>query len=169
MEVTCVGERIPQFGMNPVGELLTVDDVCLDIDAPDKTVLLEQIATTLAARHGLSKKLVLESLWAREQLGSTGVGHGVAIPHARMGQCAIPAAAFVRTLHPIPFDAPDGKAVSVFLGLIVPNTATQYHLQLLATAAGMLNDKIFLEKLKTIKEPGVVRTLLTTWPNAQAI
>jgi PTS system nitrogen regulatory IIA component len=154
--------------MNPLGELLTVDDVRLDLDVSNKTQLLDQLAILLAARHGLSKTLVLESLIVREQLGSTGVGHGVAIPHARMNQCAVPAAAFVRTKFAIPFDAPDGKPASVFLGLIVPNKATERHLQLLATAAGMLGDRTFRDKLKTATDPKVVRELIATWPGAPA-
>jgi PTS system nitrogen regulatory IIA component len=151
--------------MNPVGDLLTNDAVRLEVDVSNKTLLLEQVAALLAAQHGLSKTAVLESLITREQLGSTGVGHGVAIPHARMSQCAVPTAAFVRTKVPIHFDAPDGKPVSVFLGLIVPNKATERHLQLLATAAGMLNDRTFRDKLKTATDPKTVRELLTAWQN----
>ena len=109
--------------MNPIGELLAVDDVRLDVDVSSKTQLLDAIATQLAARHGIPKSVILDSLTVREQLGSTGVGHGVAIPHARMNQCAAPAGTFVRTRFAIPFDAPDGKPVSVFLGLIVPSKA----------------------------------------------
>jgi PTS system nitrogen regulatory IIA component len=154
--------------VNPIGELLALDDVRLDVDVSTKAQLLEQVAALLATRHGLSKTLVLESLTVREQLGSTGVGHGVAIPHARMNQCAVPAAAFVRTKVAIPFDAPDGKPASVFLGLIVPNKANERHLQLLATAAGMLSDRIFRDKLKTSTDPTTVRELLAAWPEAPA-
>ena len=152
--------------MNPVGELLAFDDVRLDLDVSTQAELLEQVAALLATRHGLSKTFILESLTAREQLGSTGVGHGVAIPHARMNQCAVPAAAFVRTKLAIPFDAPDGKPVSVFLGLIVPNKASEQHLQLLATAAGMLSDRAFRDKLKTATDPNVVTELIATWRGA---
>jgi PTS system nitrogen regulatory IIA component len=161
-------ERAASDIVNPIGELLALDDVRLDLDVSTKAQLLEQVAALLATRHGLSKTLVLESLTVREQLGSTGVGHGVAIPHARMNQCAVPAAAFVRTKVAIPFDAPDGKPVSVFLGLIVPNKANERHLQLLATAAGMLSDRIFREKLKTSTDPRMVRELLAAWPDASA-
>jgi len=154
--------------LNPIGEMLALDDVLLDLDVSTKAQLLEQVAVLLAARHGLSKTLILESLTAREQLGSTGVGHGVAIPHARMSQCAVPAAAFVRTRLAIPFDAPDGKPVSVFLGLIVPNKANERHLQLLATAAGMLGDRIFRDKLKTSTDRRTVMELLAAWPDAPA-
>jgi nitrogen PTS system EIIA component len=71
----------------------------------------------------------------------------------------------VRTRFAIPFDAPDGKPVSVFLGLIVPNTATERHLQLLATAAGMLDDRTFRDRLKTSTDPTAVKELLATWPD----
>jgi len=154
--------------MNPLGELLTVDDVRLDVDASDRSQVLEQVAVLLASRHGLSSSAVLESLTTREQLGSTGVGHGVAIPHARMSQCTWAAGAFVRTKAAIPFDAPDGRPVSVFLGLIVPNKANERHLQLLATAAGMFSDKGFREKLRTCADPEAALGLLVAWPDAPA-
>jgi PTS system nitrogen regulatory IIA component len=151
--------------MNPVGELLTPDDIRLDVDLSNKAQLLEQVAALLATRNGLSETFILESLTAREQLGSTGLGHGVAIPHARMNQCAMAAGVVVRTKTPIPFDAPDGKPVSIFLGLIVPNKAAERHLQILATAAAMLGDGNFRDKLKTCTDPSVVRDLLAAWPD----
>jgi PTS system nitrogen regulatory IIA component len=154
--------------MNPVGELLEVDDVRLDLDISSKSRLLEEVAILLAARHGVSRSLILESLNVREQLGSTGVGHGFAIPHARMSQCAAATAAFVRTKFAIPFDAPDDRPVSVFLGLIVPQKANEGHLQLLATAAGMFSDRSFRDKLRTSTDPSALRELLAAWPDAPA-
>ncbi len=152
--------------MNPVGNLLAPEDIRLDLDVSTKEQLLEEIASLLATRNGLSEKFILESLKAREQMGSTGVGHGVAIPHARMNQCSIAAGVFVRTKTAIPFDAPDGKPVSVFLGLIVPNKAAELHLQILATAAGMLGDRNFREKLKACADASEVKELLAAWPDA---
>lgn len=162
-------ERMGSVPMNPVGELLTLDDIRLDLDVSTKAQLLEQVAALLATRNGLSEKFILESLTAREQLGSTGVGHGVAIPHARMNQCAVAAGVFVRTKAAIPFDAPDGKPVSVFLGLIVPNKAAELHLQILATAAGMLGDRNFRDKLKTCTDASVVKELLAAWPDTPSV
>jgi nitrogen PTS system EIIA component len=154
--------------MNFLGDLLTPDDVRLDVDVSTKEQVLRQIASLLAARQGLAEGPILEGMTAREQLGSTGVGHGVAIPHARMTQCGAAAAVFVRTKVGIPFDAPDGRPVSVFLGLIVPNMANERHLQLLATAAGMLSDRAFRDKLRACTDPAAVRELLAAWPNAPA-
>ena len=154
--------------MNPVGEVLGVGDVHLDLAASTKADLLEQIAGLLAGRHGLSKAEVLESLTAREQLGSTGLGHGVAIPHARMYQCDTATGVFVRTKAAVPFDAPDGKPVSIFLALVVPKQATQRHLQLLATAAAMFSDKTFRDVLKASADRSAVRDLLLGWQESPA-
>src|SRR5271157_1876435 len=151
--------------MNPLGELISAADVRLDIDVSGKDQLLRQVAALLAARQGLAEGPILEGMLARERLGSTAVGHGVAIPHARMTQCGAAAAVFVRTKVGIPFDAPDGRPVSVFLGLIVPNMANERHLQLLATAAGMLGDRAFREKLRACADPAAVKALLTAWPD----
>jgi PTS system nitrogen regulatory IIA component len=155
--------------MNPVGELLHVEDIHLDLDVPDKGRLLERIATLLSRRQGLSDAEVLESLKAREQLGSTGLGHGVAIPHARMPQCGAAAGVFVRTKVAVPFDAPDHKPVSIFLALIVPKQPTERHLQLLATAAAMFGDRSFRDKLRTCPDPRTARELLAAWPDSPAV
>lgn len=154
--------------MNPVGELLRVEDIHLDLDVPDKGRLLGRIAELLSRRHGLSEAQILESLTAREQLGSTGLGHGVAIPHARMPQCYAAAGAFVRTRVAIPFDAPDRKPVSLFLGLVVPKQAAERHLQLLAAAAGMFSERTFRDELRASTEPGTVRDLLAAWESPAA-
>jgi PTS system nitrogen regulatory IIA component len=154
--------------MNALGELLGPEDVRLDVDVSSKVQLLQQVAALLAARHNLSPATLLESLNAREQMGSTGVGHGVAIPHARMSECVAAAAVFLRTKDAIPFDAPDGRPVSVFLGLIVPNKANERHLQLLATAASMLSDRAFRDKLRVCADPEAVRALLVAWPDEPA-
>jgi nitrogen PTS system EIIA component len=154
--------------MNPVGELLRSDDIRLDSDIASKSQLLEELAAMLAARHGLSKPVILESLRVREQMGSTGVGHGFAIPHARMSQCVTATAALVRTKYAIPFDAPDGRPVSVFLGLIVPHKANEAHLQLLATAAGMFSDRGLRDQLRTGADPDALRETIAAWPDPPA-
>jgi PTS system nitrogen regulatory IIA component len=162
------GERARPDAMNAVGELLTIDDIRLDLDVSNKSELLDEIAALLALRNGLSGMQILEGLAAREQLGSTGVGHGVAIPHARTDRCAAPAAVFVRTRVAIAFDAPDGKPVSLFLGLIVPNRATERHLLILSTAAAMFCDRTLREKLRAGDNPAAILELLSGWVEAPA-
>lgn len=155
--------------MNPVGDLLGIDDIQLDVDLPDKARLLQRLALLLARRLHLSDAEVLDSLVARERLGSTGLGHGVAIPHARMPQCHAVAGVFLRTKFAIPFDAPDRKPVSLFLGLVVPKQATEGHLQLLAAAATMFDDRAFRDRLLACPEPRTVRELLEAWPDSSML
>src|SRR5215469_10181785 len=166
MTVCWVLAKIGERAMNPVGELLTVEDVVLDLDVPDKEALLGRVAAMLARQGRLVEAEVLESLSDREELGSTALGHGVAIPHARMPQCGAAGGVFVRTRFGIAFDAPDGKPVSVFLGLIVPKQANERHLKLLATAAAMFSDRAFREKLRSASDPVVVSELLDAWPDS---
>jgi nitrogen PTS system EIIA component len=154
--------------VNPIGEVLGVNDVHLDVDVSTKAEMLERLAGLLAGRHGLSKAQVLESLIARELLGSTGLGHGIAIPHARMSVCESATGVFVRTRVAVPFDAPDGKPVSMFLALVVPKQATQRHLQLLAAAAAILSDRTVRDALKASADPGAVRDLLAGWRESPA-
>jgi PTS system nitrogen regulatory IIA component len=151
--------------MNPIAKVLAPDDIVLDVDVSTKAELLKKVARMLAGRHGLSETQVFESLIAREQLGSTALGHGVAIPHARMAQCDAATGVFVRTRIAVPFDAPDGKPVSMFLGLVVPKQATQRHLQLLATAASIFSDASLRAKLRTATDTETLRELLTAWPD----
>lgn len=151
--------------MNPVSELLRVEDIQLDLDVPDKSSLLERLAALLARRQGLSSMEVLEGLIAREQLGSTGLGHGVAIPHARMRACRAEAAIFIRTKAAIDFDAPDRKPVSLFLGIIVPKEAHEHHLLLLAAAATMFNEKTLRDKLRACPDPAMMREIFAALPD----
>jgi len=155
--------------MNPVSELLGVEDIELDLDVSGKEALLTRIAAMLARRDRLVAVDVFESLAARERLGSTALGHGVAIPHARMPQCVAASAVFVRTRTGIAFDAPDGRPVSVFLGLIVPNQANDRHLKLLATAAGMFSDRAFREKLRASRDSAAVVELFAAWRDPAAV
>lgn len=154
--------------MNPVGRLLTVDDIVLDVDVADSHGVLDKIAAVLSRQHRLAYAEVLHSLEAREQLGSTGLGHGVAIPHARMPQCGAEAGAFVRTRLPVPFDAPDRKPVSMFLGLVVPKQAAEHHLQLLAAAASLFGDRAFRDRLAALADRDAVKALLAAWPDPPA-
>ena len=151
--------------MNPIGELLQPEDIDLDVDVSSKKELLDRVAAIVAHRRGLPTGPVLESLSDRERLGSTGLGHGVAIPHARLKQLQQPVCAFVRTRSPIPFDAPDGKPVSNVLTLLVPATATDRHLQLMANVANMFGDRSFRERLRHCATADEVEALIAGWPD----
>lgn len=149
--------------MNALGELLAVDRISLDVDVVDGPQLLQAMATLLSHGQAIPVERIAAQLDAREHLGSTGMGHGVALPHARMTQCGTAQAAFVRTSHPIPFDAPDHKPASLFIGLLIPNRAEESHLQLLATAAGVFSERSLREQLMACRRPDEVRALIGGW------
>jgi PTS system nitrogen regulatory IIA component len=152
--------------MNPVGELLQLDDIALDLEVANAGALLQRVAAMLARRSRLAEAEVLRSLTSREELGSTALGHGIAIPHARMADCGAAAGALVRTRFGIAFNAPDGKPVSVFLGLIVPKQANERHLKLLAAGAGMFSERSFRDKVRACVDPAQALALFAAWPDS---
>jgi PTS system nitrogen regulatory IIA component len=154
--------------MNALGELLKLEDIALDVDVPDAGALLRRVAAMLAQQSRTPEAEVLEGLEARERLGSTALGHGVAIPHARLVRCGMASIAFVRTRTAIPFGSLDGRPVSLFLGLIVPKQANEKHLKLLAAAATMFSDRGFRESLKASADAAQVLGLFATWPDRSA-
>ena len=121
--------------------LLVPDRVAVDIHVSSKKRLMEEIATLLTRGNpSLNKDTVFQLLVEREHLGSTGIGNGIAIPHARLNGLGSPTAAVLRLTKPLPFDAIDGEPVSLVLALIVPADATQDHLKILAALAQLSND-----------------------------
>jgi PTS system nitrogen regulatory IIA component len=133
----------------------------LDLDVPTRRRAFEEIARFVGARHGLLAEEVLASLAGREKIGSTALGHGIAIPHARVQGLSQPVAAFVRLKISVPFDAPDGKPVGDMLVLLVPEDATDAHLQLLAEVAEMFCDRPFRERLRACGHAAEVHAALT--------
>jgi len=145
---------------NAVAAILSPQDVLLGLDAPTKERALEEIARFIARRHGLREADVYSSLAEREKIGSTALGFGIAIPHARVPGLSQPVAAFVRTKSPVPFGAPDDKPVSDMLVLLVPAEVADEHLQLLAEVAEMFSDKRFRGSLRGRVEANAVYALL---------
>ena len=148
---------------NAVAEILTPDDILLDLDVPTKERAMEELARFIGARHGLLDRDVHAGLVERERIGSTALGLGVAIPHARVKGLSHAIAAFVRMKWAILFDAPDGKPVSDILVLLVPWHATEEHLLLLAQAAEMFCDTSFREDLRACVETAEVHAAFAQW------
>ena len=111
----------------------------------------------------MPKAWVAVSLFRREQIGSTGLGKGVAIPHARVKNLERIQVSYVGLKSPIPFDAPDGKPVSDIIVLLVPKQATEEHLQILSEASLMFSDGQFRERLHLCKNALEVKHLFATW------
>ena len=127
--------------------MLTADNVLLDLALPDRMTLFEQLGRFAAQHHGLIPETVVTELNAREAMGSTGLGQGVAVPHGRIEGLHRSIAIYVRPLNPIPFDSPDGKPVTDIVALLVPAPAEDLHLRLLADVAQRFCDRRFRQSL----------------------
>lgn len=143
-----------------LAEILTPADVLLALDVMTKERAFEEIARFIARRNGLPEETVHSSLVEREKIGSTGLGFGIAIPHARVKGLDRPIAAFVRTKYPIAFGAPDDKPVSDMLVLLVPPEVADEHLHLLAQIAETFSDRMLRENLRTCADAASVHALL---------
>jgi PTS system nitrogen regulatory IIA component len=149
--------------MNIIAGLLLPEDVLLDLDISSKSQLFDDIGRHMERQHGLPQDLVAMGLARREEVGSTGLGEGVAIPHARVANLDRIQVAYLRLHRPLPFDAADGKPVSDILVLLVPKQAAEEHLTVLADATRMLSVPRFRAQLHLCKKPLEVTQLVATW------
>jgi PTS system nitrogen regulatory IIA component len=149
--------------MNFIAKLLPPANIVLDLEVSSKKRMFEQVGLLFENNQGVARSLVFESLFARERLGSTGLGQSVAIPHGRIKGLKDPVGAFLRLRTPVPFDAPDGKPVSLVFVLLVPEQATEQHLQILSELAQMFSDRALREQLGTANDPGVLHQAITAW------
>ena len=149
--------------MNPIAELLPVANVLIDLDAGSKADLFAAFGRLFEAVNGLRGDQVVGSLVAREKLGSTGLGQGIAIPHGRIKGLTEARSAFARLKSPIAFDAPDGKPVSQVFVLLVPEHATEQHLQLLSELAQMFSETRFRENLATPTDAAGLHAVFQRW------
>lgn len=149
--------------MSLIGKYLTVGCVLLDSESTSKKRVFERVGILFENTHGISRAQVFDSLFAREKLGSTGLGQGVAIPHGRVKGLKEAMAAFVKMEHPISFDAPDGLPVSFIFILLVPERANDLHLQLLGELAQMFSEASFREKLQATDSTTAIHQLFTDW------
>ena len=155
--------------MNLIANLLPPSNILLDTQDTSKKRVFEQAGLVFENNQGIARSKVFDSLFARERLGSTGLGQQVAVPHGRIKGLREPVAALVRVQDPIPFDAPDGQPVKLLMFLLVPESANQHHLDILSELAQMLSDKDFREKLMTEANPGTTHQLITHWEPYQPV
>lgn len=154
--------------MNRLASILTADHVLVQVDISSKKRAFEEAGLLFENLHGLSRALVTDSLFSRERLGSTGLGHGVAIPHGRIKGLKSPMAAVFQLGHPIGFEAPDDLAVGLMIFLLVPEAATQKHLEILSEIAEMLSDASLREKLMVSTSVAELHGLITDWQSVQS-
>jgi len=131
-----------------IRDVLSPTDIIIGVRASDKIRLLEQLSTQAAAKSGLAANEVAREIAKREELGSTGVGNGVALPHARLTNLKTPFALFARLRHGIDFDAIDGEPVDIVVLLMVPEAADRVKGKTLACVARALSDADTLQKVR---------------------
>jgi nitrogen PTS system EIIA component len=146
-----------------LSHILNSERIFLDLALNDADHLLRHLAQYMHQCHPtLSESFILERLRARENTGSTGLGDGVAIPHARLDSNASPCAIFVRPARPLPFNAPDGRAVDLFFALAVPLHSTDLHLELLSEVAQLFSDEAACTMLRRAGSAATVMEVLAT-------
>ena len=154
--------------MNRLASILPATQVLVGVEATSKKRAFEEAGLLFESQHGLARALVSDSLFARERLGSTGLGHGVAIPHGRIKGLKAPMAAVLQLQAPIGFDAPDAQPVNLLIFLLVPEAATQKHLEILSEIAELLSDAGLRERLKTAASTEELHGLIEHWQSVQA-
>jgi PTS system nitrogen regulatory IIA component len=154
--------------MNRLASILPSDHVLVQVDVTSKKRAFEEAGLLFEELHGLNRALVADSLFARERLGSTGLGHGVAIPHGRIKGLKSPMAAVFQLARPIGFDAPDEQPVCLLIFLLVPEASTQKHLEILSEIAELLSDASLREKIKTTQDAKALHSIVATWNSVQA-
>jgi len=152
--------------MNQIAKLLPVESVVVDLDASSKKRVFEQAGLLFENNQGIGRSVVYDALFAREKLGSTGLGQGIAIPHGRIKGLKEAKGAFLRLAVPVQFDAPDGKPVGLLFVLLVPEAATEHHLQLLSELAQMFSDRNFREQLSSAPDAAAIHRLFEQWQSA---
>jgi nitrogen PTS system EIIA component len=154
--------------MNRLSAILPASQVLVSVDATSKKRAFEEAGLLFETLHGLNRALITDSLFARERLGSTGLGHGVAIPHGRIKGLKQPLAAVFQLASPIGFDAPDELSVQLMIFLLVPEAATQKHLEILSEIAELLSDSGLREQMKTSSDAEALHKQITSWQSAHA-
>ena len=149
--------------MNRLAAILPVEQVLVGVDATSKKRAFEEAGLLFENLHGLSRALVTDSLFARERLGSTGLGHGVAIPHGRIKGLKSPMAAVFQLAQAIGFDAPDEQAVKLLIFLLVPEAATQKHLEILSEIAELLSNASTRDNMTSSATVSSLHDLIAKW------
>ncbi len=153
---------IAPFFMSQISQLLPPENIVLDLEASSKKRVFEHAGLVFENNQGVARSAVFDSLFSREKLGSTGLGRGIAIPHGRIKGLKEACGAFIRLTTPIPFDSPDGEPVSLLFVLLVPEQATEQHLQILSELAERFSDRSCREALSAAHDAETICRILAT-------
>jgi PTS system nitrogen regulatory IIA component len=149
--------------MTNLAKILALENVVVDLEVSSKKRAFEQAGLMFENNCGIARSTVSDNLFARERLGSTGLGHGVAVPHGRIKGLKAPIAAFVRLAEPIPFESPDGEPVKLLIFLLIPDNVTQQHLEILSEIAELFSDAGMRAMLASDPDAVTVHTRIVNW------
>jgi nitrogen PTS system EIIA component len=152
----------------PLNDLLPAKAVLPALKAANKKQVLQALATRLAELSGVGEREIYETLLQRERLGSTGVGHGAAIPHCKLPKLTRLYGVFARLEKPIDFEALDGAPVDLVFALLAPEGAGADHLKALALIARVLRDDKIAKQLRATRDAGALYTILSAPPASHA-
>ena len=147
-----------------ITDLITRERIVCDSEVASKKRVIEVLSELLATgQPDLAARPIFDSLVGRERLGSTGLGHGVALPHGRFSQSQYAIGAFVKLRKGVDFDALDRQPVDLVFGLLVPDHYTDEHLKILAYLAEMFSDRVFCQRLREADSAQSLFQLLRDW------
>jgi len=150
-----------------LANLITIDRVACDVDTASKKRALEHLSHLISNNSPeLNPNEVFESLVARERLGSTGLGKGIAIPHGRLKSGNKTIAAFIQLVNGVDFDAPDGEPVDLLCALLVPPECSDEHLEVLALLSEMFRNPELRDRLRNTHSPAEIYDLLANWSSS---
>lgn len=149
--------------MNLIAKLLPPSNVVLDMEVSSKKRMFEQAGLVFENNQGIARNAVFDSLFARERIGSTGLGQGVAIPHGRIKGLRDSIGAFLRLATPVAFDAPDLRPVNLIFVLLVPEQANEQHLLILSELAQMFSDRELRATLAAEPDASALHRHITSW------
>jgi nitrogen PTS system EIIA component len=152
----------------PLTDILSPEGVLPAVKATSKKHVLQELASVAARQSGLPEAEIFDALLQRERLGSTGIGHGIAIPHGKLPKLQRLIGLFARLEKPVDFDALDGEPVDLVFLLLAPEGAGADHLKALSRVARALRDPAIAQKLRKSKDGSALFALLTQEPTATA-
>ncbi len=127
-----------------ITQYIETKNIFLDLKSKSKKNLLEFIAIKMSGEHKVEKDIIFEKLYEREKLGTTGLGKGIAIPHARIPNITDPKIIIIKLETPLNYESIDGNDVDIVFALIVPEKEDSLHIDILSNIASLLEDKSFL-------------------------
>jgi PTS system nitrogen regulatory IIA component len=147
--------------MDNIGEMIQPSSIVANLRVSSKKQALQELSKRAAELTGLSERKIFEVLIQRERLGTTGVGHGIGIPHGKLSELDRLYGLFARLEHPIDFDSIDEQPVDLICVLLAPETAGADHLKALARVSRLLRDQNVCEKIRGSDKAEAIHALLT--------